>query len=1127
MKKNGLFCLLWGGWSKQLLKMKLLVLLCFVMGMQLSAKVYSQNERVSLSFENAMLSEVIEQIEKVSETTFLYQDRDVIGIEGISFECNNEKLGVVLKKCLEETPLTYSFLDNTVVLTRKKEIVRKKDVFQDKLIISGFVYDSDKKPLPGVYVSIKGKNEGVTTDINGKYVIAVEPKTVLIFSFIGMKSKEVKVKSKTKIDVVLLDDVEEIEELVVTGYSSISKKNFTGNVVSVSKEDLLKVSKSNVISALQSFDPSFRIQENSQLGSDPNALPEIYIRGRSGIGTKDLDRSSLDKSNLKDNPNLPIFIMDGFQISVQKLYDFDLTRIESLTILKDAASTAIYGSRAANGVVVITTVKPKAGELSVSYNFTGSIQMPDLSDYNLMNARELLNAEKTAGFYEGNELPDERLLKEYSKKYNNIVQGVDTYWLSKPLRVALNSKHSVFVEGGAEDVRFGIDFNSNNANGVMKESFRNTIGGGIYIDFKINKLQVRNYVSYNIVNSQDSPYGQFNDYATALPYDKFEDENGKYLKNLPGWHSSLKRINPLYESTLQNFSGSSYEELISNTSLNYYLNSSLHIKGQVGVTKQISKREYFIDPLSNRNANRLNLDNMSSGTYQLTDGKSFNLNANFLLNYNKSINNHNVNLVLGCNAVSNSNEDIRSEYRGFPSGTLNSINYAEEIYQKPTVSEKTSRLFGLFSSLNYTYDEIYLFDASYRLDGSSEFGRDNKFAPFWASGLGLNLHNYDFLQDNPVVNLLKVRASYGLSGKVNFPAYVASTTYNILTDEWYKTGFGTSLKALGNENLTWEKTNTLDIGLETSLFENFLYVKGSYYRKKTTDLINTVTVPTSSGFSQYYDNMGEVMNKGYEMIMRLNLINTKKMNFAFNVNLAHNENEILGISESLKAYNDKVDKYYKDLQGDDKASSKPIMKYRPGGSLTSIYGMKSLGIDPATGREIFLKRNGDITSIWDPSEQVVVGNYEPFAQGSFGFNLRYNSLSIYSTFTYKFGGDAYNSTLVSKIENARLYEENVDKRVFSDRWKNPGDQSMYKSIRDQSGITRPTSRFVQEDNVLTFSSLTLGYDFSGELLKRAHLNMLRFELGMNDIFRISSVKQERGTGYPFARQVSLSLKAMF
>ena len=282
---------------------------------------------------------------------------------------------------------------------------------------------------------------------------------------------------------MLKEDVTEMEEVVVTGYGKVRKESFTGSSVSISKEQLMKVSKTNVLKALQAFDPSFRIQTNNKWRSDPNALPEMYIRGRSGVGVKQLDPNYTSKGNLENNPNLPTFIMDGFEISAQKLYDMDPARIANITILKDAAATALYGSRAANGVVIITTVAPKPGKLNVSYGLIGEITMPDLSSYNLMDAKEKLEAESLAGVYDVQDANDPgynlQWQEIYYRKLNNINKGVDTYWLSFPLQTAFNQKHSMFVEGGSENLRFGVDLSYYNEDGIMKESFRDRLGVGV------------------------------------------------------------------------------------------------------------------------------------------------------------------------------------------------------------------------------------------------------------------------------------------------------------------------------------------------------------------------------------------------------------------------------------------------------------------------------------------------------------------------------------------------------------------------------------------------------------------------------------------------------------------------
>lgn len=1116
-----------------------LLLLFFTGSMAFSVERVHAQVTISVQFENFSLAEVLALLKEKSGYEFLYNDEEIGNVKAISGNFKEASLHEILETSLVGTGYTFRIVNNLIVITPASEAVPLP--VQEEVTVNGKVVDEEGTPLPGVTVMVKGQKVGVATDIEGTFAIGLETReTVLVISFVGMLTQEIAVKDirepEKEFLIVMKPDVKQMEEVVVTGYVNIKKNSFTGTSVTVSKDELMKVSKTNVMQALQAFDPSFRIQENNAMGSDPNTVPELYIRGRSGIGVKELDKKDLSKSALQNNPNLPTFIMDGFQISVQKLYDMDPNRIESITILKDAAATAMYGSRAANGVVVITTVAPKPGKVSVNYNLTGTLSMPDLRDYNLMNARQKLDTETAAGLFRG-DTPGDQLEKEreYNEKLKNVVRGVNTYWLSKPLRTVFNHKHSLFIDGGTEDIRFGVDLSYNNDDGVMRESYRNRMSAGLYLDYRVGSFQIRNQVSYGITNSENSPYGSFSDYTKKLPYDEYKDENGKYLEETKVWRGtgSSSNLNPLYEATLGNFTRGKTEELINNLSANWYINDYWLLKGQFSITKYTTEEDDFLDPKSRKNDLLLGVTNVVSGELSTSDTESLSWDANVTLSYNRSIKKHNMNFTMGMNATSGESTGLDVKYRGFPSGELSSPNYAQEIVGKPLASQNKTRLFGVLGSFNYTYDNIYLADLSVRTDGSSEFGADKRFAPFWSGGLGINIHNYEFLKEKEYIDILKIRGSYGITGKVNFSPYEAHTIYKILNDEWYKTGFGATLMALGNRGLGWEKTKTFDVGMDIQLFRGAIQLDFNYYRKKTIDLVNSVTIPSSTGFTTYMDNIGEVMNKGFEIQLKSTLLNRKDWFLAVYANLAHNKNKILKISESLKAYNDQVNSHYDGYDATpwakaDSKYSQVFLQYVEGGSLTSIFGMRSLGINPADGREIYLRKDGSVTYDWNASDQVVLGDTEPEAQGSFGFNLRYKNITLYTTFLYEFGGQRYNSTLVDKVENARISSENVDRRVLSDRWQNPGDVVRFKKLDTEIiETTRPTSRFVQDYNVLTFNSFTLGYDFGPHILKKTGLGMLRLEVGANDIFRISSVKAERGLDYPYARTMNVSLKASF
>lgn len=1118
-------------------RMRVFLLSLFLLQGSLFANVVgAQQHKVTLQVKDKELVEVIAELRKQTGLRFFYSMDKLKAVGKVSVDVKEGEVADVLDAVLTNTGLTYQVLNDVITIKSDEQPAR-----QEVVKVTGKVTDKSKQPLPGVTVQLKGYTIGTSTDEKGEYTLSFPKmdKAVVLFSFVGMKDVEVAYTGQKTISVTMEEMAEELEGVVVTGYNSIKSSSFTGNAVTVKKEDLLKASKSNVIKALQTFDPSFRIKQSNVWGSDPNALPEVYIRGESGVGVKQLDRDALSKSNLVDNPNLPVFIMDGFEISVSKLYDMDPSRIESITILKDAAATALYGSRAANGVVVITSVTPKAGKLNVAYNFVGDVTFPDLTDYDLLNAREKLEAERLAGCYTFDPA-DEYTTQydmdvEYNKKMANVVKGVDTYWLSKPLETVFNHRHSLYVDGGSDNLRFGIELQYANQDGVMKESLRDRMGAAFYLQYSYKSLTIKNQTTYQKVQSKESPYGNFADYANQLPYDEYKNAEGGYLSTLRYWGTGLdlKRVNPLYEPSLHNSDKSSQDEFINNLSLNWYIVNGLLLKGQLSLTKSMNQHKRFYDPLSKQSANKsiLSLSNLVSGTLYRDESDSFTLDMNATLSYNKALGDHMINALAGVNMQETTSKNEAAIYVGFPSGALSSPEFANDIYEKPSFSESTRRLVGYLLSVNYSYKDIYLLDASMRIDGSSVFGSDKRYAPFWSVGVGINIHKYGFVQNLAFINQFKIRGSFGQTGKANFPAYAARSTYEITTDRWYKTGISAKLKALGNANLTWETTNTFDIGAEISLFDDRFYIKGTYYNKRTIDLINDVTVPTSTGFRSYRDNIGEVSNKGCEFDLRVVALNKQDLQLIFNANLAHNKNRIEKISESLRAYNERVKKQFEEQLAwndpDRALQSQPFLQYEEGGSLSSIWGVRSMGINPADGQEVFVGKNGELTRAWNASDQVVLGTTEPKVQGSFGFNLVWKQWSLYSTFMYEAGGQQYNQTLVDKVENVNIYTGNVDRRVLTERWTKPGDKAKFKSLvtgRKTVEQTKPTSRFVEDYNMLQWSSMELGYDFPRNVLNKMHLNMLRLTLGLTDILHVSSMKQERGTSYPFARTVTFSLK---
>ena len=1025
-------------------------------------------------------------------------------------------------------------LSTNVIAQNKKNLKETYNLPPQGNYVYGRVIEKlSNEPMVGVTIRLDGHSTGVITDINGCYVLTLPEKGgLVIYSYIGFETRKIKVTSRQKVNVQMVEATESIQEVIVTGYNSIQKESFTGNTTKIEKEDLLKVNPNNLISAIQTFDPSFRIQENLATGSDPNSLPQFVLRGQTGIGETTLGQtstSSISREVLSGNSNLPIFILDGFEVDVEKIYDLDMNSIHSINILKDAAATAMYGSRAANGVIVIERRAPEAGKFRVQYSGVLSAELPDLSSYNLMNAREKLETERLAGLYDSNTPEIDPYTNGYYQRLNNVLTGVDTYWLSQGLRTALNHKHSVFIDGGENDVRWGVELGFRGTEGVMKHSSRKNANAAFYVDYRIGGLQIKNKVTYTYNKSTDVPFNSFSDYSHLLPYMRLYDENGDYVRRLEKFDgASGTQVNPLYEINFYNsFDHSGYDEVTDDLSLNWRITDGLRLRGQFSVLMRNSTGDLYKDPASaSYSASTGNINGEKTESTQ----KRTVIDGSLSLMYNNTFKGHNLNICLSSNMRQTQSTASETRYRGFPGGDLVSSNYAAEVYGKPSSSDNTTRLVGALLTSNYTYNNIYLADLTGRIDGSSEFGSDKRWSMFWSTGAGINIHNYDFMKSNELFSMLKFRASYGLTGKTNFSLYSAKDMYQLQTDSWYPTGYGVFLYQMGNPNLKWERKYTLDYGVEIGLWHDKIYLKASAYDERTIDLITDYTIPSSTGFTSYKENMGKVKNTGVELELRARLYSDRNWLFQLYGSFARNKNTIIEISQAMRDYNKKVEELfsgYNPESSSDSKYAKTYLKYYEGASLTSIYGMKSLGISPTNGKEIYLRRNGDVTDVWSADEWTIIGDTAPKGQGSFGYTLSYKQLSMFASFLYTFGGDAYNNTLVSYVENADIKNDNVDKRVLLDRWQKPGDITTMKDIRDRNVTTGASSRFVQKNNTLQWSSLTMSYNFRPEQLKKLHLSGLRLSFTMNDLFYWSTIRQERGLDYPYSRSFNLTTNIIF
>ena len=990
---------------------------------------------------------------------------------------------------------------------------------QEMRTITGLVVDQKGEILPGATVKAV-QAPGVktliatSTDLDGKFKLNIPSEVTQIeVTFVGYKNQQVALKGKTDFKIVLTEDTQEMEEVVVTGMFTRKANSYTGSVTTIKGDELKTVGNGNVLSSLKNIDPSFLMVENLEVGSNPNAIPDFQMRGQTGFTEV--------ASEYQENPNQPLFILDGFETTLTKIMDLDMNQVQSVTLLKDATAKAIYGSKAANGVVVVETIRPEKGKMKITYTGSLDIEAPDLSSYDLCNAEEKLRAEYLAGFYTsstGSATEQMNLDKRYTTVASAIAAGVDTYWLDKPLRVGVGQKHSLYLEGGDDYMLYGIDLSYNNVAGVMKGSNRNTLSGGITFSYKYKNLLFRNKFTIDDNKSNDSPYGSFSDYAYLNPYNRLHDEDGEMEDSWTGLvteYNYLKNglINTRFEDRYTTFTENFYAE--------YQALQNLRLTARFGLTKKNSGSEDYY-PAGHTNFVSYTGDNLyKRGSYSTYSRKDNNLSLDLGTAYSISKLRHTLFLNAQYSMSRAKYDYYTVAVQGLANDNMDHISMGVEYKNtKPTGSEGITRDMGFTGSLNYSFDDRYLLDVNYRLNGSSDFGTNNRWGHFYS--FGWNLHKESFFSDIEWIERIKFRASTGYTGSQGFNSYDAIATLNYYQSA-YQGELGSYLMGLANPDLAWQKKYDNNIGADLSFLQGAVNVRFDYYVSTTKGTITSVTTPPSMGFSSYMANLGEVENKGWEVYLngRIWRDTPSRSYVNFYASAAANKNILKKISNSLKALNDSTDEEYDSSS----ATSVPV-RYEEGQSMSTIWVVKSLGIDPQTGKEVFVKKDGSLTYDWSSSDFIAGGDTRPKVSGNFGINMEYHGFGLNAGFTWRLGGQMYNTTLLDKVENADVHY-NVDRRVFTGRWSEPGQVARFKSITDDSE-TKPTSRFVEDYNLLTFSSLNVYYDFREcRFMEKSFLQRMKATFYMNDIATISSVKTERGTSYPFARSFSFSLQVTF
>ena len=994
---------------------------------------------------------------------------------------------------------------------------------EKKVIYRGVVIDDTDAPLPGVSVTLPhSKGTGVTTDVNGRFEISV-PESVhnLVFSYIGMKTQTVRVKGITKdITVRLESDAVNLKEAVVTGIYTRNAESFTGSMATYTNKELKQVGNLNVLQSLQALDPAFVITDNNLRGADPNATLDISIRGTTNL--TDLE------SDYEYDPNQPLFILDGFESDLTTITNLNIDRVASITILKDAASTAIYGSKAANGVVVVETVKPEPGKLRFSYSGNYQVAWADLTDYNMMNAREKLAYEKLAGRYASGdynldangEIIDENQRQIYYNRLKLVEQGLDSYWLNEPLRTAFTQTHNIYVDGGDSAFLYGVGVNYSNTQGVMKGSGKDALNGNIRLTYRVDRLSFSNNTNLNYNTSDTEPVA-FRNFVNANPYYSKYNENGeitKYFERTATLSGYEYAYNPLWDFNQKSYNRTNTFSLNNNFQVEWRILEELRLRGRFGVTIAQNESTVFHSPEETMFAET---DRLERGTYAKNSSRDTSYDGTLDLTYGRTFGNHMLNLIGGMQFTESNSDAEAFSALGYMSDQYSNPNFSMGYPDggKPSSTVVKSRTASYYFNLNYGYDMRYLVDLNLRTDGASVFGINNPFSTTWSFGLGWNVHNEKFLADSDVISYMKLRYSLGNPGNSNLDAKRANTVYNYYTAFQNPFGLAALVSQWGNKDLEWQRTLDQNIGIDLAFMDDRLRFTFDYFTKTTDPLLLSISLPPSTGTTTSPMNIGTMHNEGFTWQATYFVLRGNDYNWSLTANMNHVKTSYDDMGNYLEYLNE---------QGRDEEAY-TLRRYYDGASPTALWAVRSAGIDPMTGNEVFIKKDGSYTFEWDTADEVVCGDTTPDVEGTFGTSAYWKGFSMNLIFSYRYGGQAFRQTLFDKVENISESDlmYNQDKRAYYDRWQKPGDHAKFKRIDDLSE-SHMTSRFIEDENTLKLTTLSFGYENqTAPWLKTIGASSFNVRLSMNDLFYLSTIKEERGLDYPFQRSVMMSLGLSF
>lgn len=898
------------------------------------------------------------------------------------------------------------------------------ELFSQKTITGQVLLDSDKSSIPGVTVSVKGTSTGTITDLEGNYSLSVpEDAEFLIFSFVGMEKQEVSIGNQTVINVFLIEETVDLGDVVVVGYSTDSEKLISASFSTVNAEELQNVTLKTVDGVLQGKTPGVQITQNS---GTPGGGMSVRLRGSSSINAG----------------NEPLYVVDGIPITtgnygqvgfsgqgINALSDINPDDIASVTVLRDASAAAIYGARATNGVILITTKRGANNETKVDFGYSYGIQqLPKERKLNLLNAQQ------------------------WNEYRGTDVQNIDTDWLDEIFRNAPTTNVDLSVSGGNEKTKFYSSGTFYKQDGIVIGTSYDRLNYRLNIDHKINNfIDIgTNFAitrSFNKrVEGDQSLNGPLPN-AISLPaiYPVF-DEDGNYDESGP-YANPVAIANEAINNT------TSYRSL-GNIYANFKIAENLNFKTTWGADIY-NLTEHSYDPPTTRQGakyNGLGIE-ATSNVQQIV--------SNNVLQYIKSINKtHNFDILLGYSFEINQYNSSYIEGIDFPHEELEYLASAGSI-RSASASSSQSGIISYFGQFKYNYKYKYLFSATARYDGSSKFGANNKYGFFPAGSVAWRLSEEDFLKSVSLISEFKIRASMGLTGNDGIPSFSTISLYQGGAN--YGGESGISNIQLENPDLRWETTRQMDFGFDLAILNERVSFVFDYYNNKTTDLLLARPLPLSSGFSSIMSNIGSLENKGLELAVTTVNIDSD-FNWTTTFNISGNRNKV------LELYNNQP------IEG-----GRGNNRIEVGQPLGIFYGYNMLGVDPSTGLIVYEDVSGD-NQISD-EDRTVIGNPNPKFTGGLNNSISFKGLEFSIFLQYVYGNDVYNGTRVY-IES--LQGDDNQTTAILDRWEKPGDETYMPKIGD----LKVSSRFIEDGSFLRVKSINLSYNFPHTLSNKLKLNSL-------------------------------------